>query len=90
MDLKCILVLVTISTVALTFALPGDETYVHDGSTLILKSDGTYRVEQETSFGGDYHVYDDKIELEIPFGILVLHRSGADLIDQDADLWVKM
>ena len=70
---------------------PTEEQYQLDDAVLTLYPDGTYYVDQEDPGSGSYVHRDGRVELEIPFGIIVLKTTeNGDLVDPDGDVWVKV
>jgi uncharacterized protein YceK len=66
----------------------------HPSNYMIIKSDGSFFVNQEgaggISFGGQYHVENDIIYLIVPFGTITatIDKNG-DLIDQEGVKWKR-
>ncbi|MBN1133627.1 MAG: hypothetical protein JXA38_01610 [Methanosarcinaceae archaeon] len=70
---------------------PTEEQYKHNESIMTLYPDGTYFVDQEDAFSGTYIKRDNRVELEIPFGIIVMREmENGNLVDPDGDVWVKV
>jgi len=62
---------------------------VDPSAYLELRTGGSYVVNQEQSFSGEYTVDDDTIKLIYTFGSFVLIIDGDILIDADGDRWIK-
>lgn len=75
---------------SLVLVFPGDEIYTHENSTLILKQNGNYYVEQERSFGGTYHRTNNRVMLNIPFGVFILVECPGGLCDEEGDVWLRV
>ncbi|MBN1133631.1 MAG: hypothetical protein JXA38_01630 [Methanosarcinaceae archaeon] len=68
-----------------------EKQYQHDDAVLTLYPDGTYYVNQEDPGSGSYVRRDGRVELEIPFGVFVMHElENGSLVDPEGEVWVKV